>query len=116
VPSKGGCQPGREERLYSEGAGPSFYGSVPSGLRANSPHTENGSRTNLPESFQYNELAKNSPEKCQSHLLAHLCSFREGQQLAPGYQLRQEVMKPHYRRNVTLTIDIPLAPIPTEKD
>ena len=35
---------------------------------------------------------------------------------APGYQLRQEVMKPHYRRNVTLTIDIPLAPIPTKKD
>jgi len=35
---------------------------------------------------------------------------------APGYQPRQEVMKPHYRRNVTLTIDIPLAPIPTKKD
>ena len=35
---------------------------------------------------------------------------------APGYQLRQDVMKPHYRRNVTLTIDIPLAPIPTRKD
>ena len=34
---------------------------------------------------------------------------------APGYQVRQEVMKPHYRRNVTLTIDIPLAAIPTEK-
>ena len=32
---------------------------------------------------------------------------------APGYQPRQEVMKPHYRRNVTLTIDIPLAPMPT---
>jgi hypothetical protein len=35
---------------------------------------------------------------------------------APGYQLRQDVMKPHYRRNVTLTIDIPLVPIPTQKD
>jgi len=35
---------------------------------------------------------------------------------APGYEPSQEVMKPHYRRNVTLTIDIPLAPIPTEKD
>jgi len=35
---------------------------------------------------------------------------------APGYQPRQDVMKPHYRRNVTLTIEIPLAPIPTEKD
>jgi hypothetical protein len=86
---------------------------------------------NLPESFQYNELAKNSPEKCQSHLLAHLCSFREGQQhvssfptmtvitlttTAPGYEPSQKVMKPHYRRNVTLTIDIPLAPMPTQKD
>jgi hypothetical protein len=30
---------------------------------------------------------------------------------APGYEPRQEVMKPHYRRDVTLTIDIPLAPI-----
>ncbi len=36
--------------------------------------------------------------------------------IAPGYQPRQEVMKPHYRRNVTLTIDIPLAPMPAEKD
>ena len=35
---------------------------------------------------------------------------------APGYEPRQEVMKPHYKRNVTLTIDIPLAPIPIEKD
>ena len=35
---------------------------------------------------------------------------------ALGYQTRQEVMKPHYRRDVTLTIDIPLAPVPTEKD
>ncbi len=35
---------------------------------------------------------------------------------APGYQVRQEVMKPHYRRNVTLTIDIPLVPIPARKD
>ncbi len=35
---------------------------------------------------------------------------------APGYQVRQEVMKPHYRRNVTLTIEIPLSPIPSEKD
>jgi hypothetical protein len=35
---------------------------------------------------------------------------------APGYQPRQEAMKPHYRRNVTLTIDIPLAPVPTRKD
>jgi len=32
---------------------------------------------------------------------------------APGYEPSQEVMKPHYRRNVTLTIDIPLAPMPT---
>ena len=36
--------------------------------------------------------------------------------MAPGYQPRQEVMKPHYRRNVTLTIDIPLAPILTTAD
>jgi hypothetical protein len=35
---------------------------------------------------------------------------------APGYEPHQEVMKPHYRRNVTLTLDIPLAPIPIEKD
>jgi hypothetical protein len=35
---------------------------------------------------------------------------------APGYEPRQEVMKPHYRRNVTLTIDIPLAPVPSEED
>ena len=35
---------------------------------------------------------------------------------APGYEVRQEVMKPHYRRNVTLTIDIPLVPIPSRKD
>ena len=35
---------------------------------------------------------------------------------APGYEPRMEVMKPHYRRDVTLTVDIPLAPIPTEKD
>ena len=32
---------------------------------------------------------------------------------APGCQVRQEVMKPHYRRNVTLTIEIPLAAMPT---
>ena len=35
---------------------------------------------------------------------------------APGYQPRQEAMKPHYRRNVTLTMDIPLTPMPSEKD
>lgn len=35
---------------------------------------------------------------------------------APGYQARQEVMKPHYRRNVTLTLEIPLVPIPSKVD
>ena len=35
---------------------------------------------------------------------------------APGYEPRQEVMKPHYRRNVTLTIEIPVEPIPSKVD
>ena len=35
---------------------------------------------------------------------------------APSYQTRQEVIKPHYRRDVTLTIDIPLVPIPMKTD
>jgi hypothetical protein len=29
---------------------------------------------------------------------------------------RQEVLKPHYKRNVTLTIEIPIVPIPTKVD
>ena len=35
---------------------------------------------------------------------------------APGYEPCQEVVKPNYRRNVTLTIDIPLVPISAGKD
>jgi len=31
---------------------------------------------------------------------------------APGYVPRQEVVKVHYRRDVTLTVDIPLQPVP----
>lgn len=33
---------------------------------------------------------------------------------APGYQIHQEVMKVHYRRDVTLTMDIPLVAVPVE--
>ena len=35
---------------------------------------------------------------------------------APGYQVRQVVMKAHYRRDVTLTVDIPLEAVPVEVD
>lgn len=35
---------------------------------------------------------------------------------APGYEMRQVVMKAHYRRDVTLTMDIPLMALPVEVD
>jgi hypothetical protein len=31
---------------------------------------------------------------------------------APGYQVRQEVLKVHYARPVTLTLEVPLEPVP----
>jgi hypothetical protein len=36
--------------------------------------------------------------------------------MAPGYEPRQEQLKLHYRRDVTLTMEIPLAPIPATTD